>query len=64
MYLPQKKDGSLWAWGYNTGYLLGTGDNIERLTPVQIGNDYDWKKVLYSSHALTIAMKQNGSLWA
>ena len=32
-----RADGTLWAWGNNTGYLLGTNDGVSRSQPVQIG---------------------------
>jgi alpha-tubulin suppressor-like RCC1 family protein len=33
-----RNDGTLWTWGSNAGYLLGTGDSINRSKPIQIGN--------------------------
>jgi alpha-tubulin suppressor-like RCC1 family protein len=33
-----RNDGTLWTWGSNAGYVLGTGDSINRSKPIQIGN--------------------------
>jgi len=33
-----RNDGTLWTWGSNAGYLLGTGDSINRSRPIQIAN--------------------------
>lgn len=57
-----KTDGSIWGWGDNTSYQLGSEDRTARTTPVQIGTDKDWKQVsLGSSHC--IAVKTDGTLW-
>jgi alpha-tubulin suppressor-like RCC1 family protein len=59
-----KKDGSLWAWGYNYHGQLGLGDKgTERYSPEPVGTDTDWVAV-YACHYHTIAVKENGSLWA
>jgi alpha-tubulin suppressor-like RCC1 family protein len=33
-----RNDGTLWTWGSNAGYLLGTGDSVTRSRPIQIAN--------------------------
>lgn len=53
--LAQKKDGSLWRWGYDTS-------NQDVLEPVQVGSDTDW--VSFSAGSFTTAVKSDGSLWS
>ncbi|MCL2838535.1 MAG: hypothetical protein FWE04_05675 [Oscillospiraceae bacterium] len=70
--LALKSDGSLWSWGYNgQGQLGRSGDNT---VPMQVGTDYNWESVagggFWSGYAPgydgghTLAIKQDGSLWA
>lgn len=40
-----KTDGTLWGWGYNANAQLGTGDSINRSSPVQIGVATNWKYI-------------------
>lgn len=56
------EDGSLWAWGGNTVFQLGDNTNISKSSPVQIGNDKDWKAIA-SGQAHNLAIKEDGSLW-
>lgn len=61
--LALKKDGTLWAWGYNDSGRLGDNTTTNRSSPVQIGSGTDWKYVMvrwYSSHAI----KQDDTMWA
>jgi alpha-tubulin suppressor-like RCC1 family protein len=37
-----KSDGTLWAWGYNSGGALGDGTTNNTNKPVQIGSDENW----------------------
>ncbi len=57
-----KNNGSIWGWASNatlTSPIFG----ITQKTPMQIGNDYNWKNVSCGdSHS--IALKTNNSLWA
>jgi alpha-tubulin suppressor-like RCC1 family protein len=46
--LAIKKDGTLWAWGFNETSQLGDGTTINRLVPTQIGTDTDWQSLGYS----------------
>jgi len=56
-------DGTLWAWGTNGYGSLGLGDNIDRLTPTQVGTDTNWRQVAANGwHSL--AVREDGTLWA
>ena len=80
-----KKNGTLWVWGTNqsfNGVTQGTlgvpttneGGNSNISTPVQVGSDSDWDKVLlltyvynnggWSYSPVVYARKRNGTLWA
>jgi alpha-tubulin suppressor-like RCC1 family protein len=62
--LALKKDGSLWAWGFNDGGRLGVGSRADYvMVPTQVGADTDWKSVS-TAYGVTFALKQDGSLWA
>ncbi len=55
-------DGTLWAWGDNTGGSLGDGSYTHSDNPIRVGNENDWKVItagLSSSHAI----KADGTLW-
>ena len=60
-----KTDGTLWAWGYNTDGQLGLGSAVPdgSAVPLQVGSDADWKYVSTGNNH-TVAIKNNGSLWA
>lgn len=61
--LALKNNGTLWAWGNNTYGQVGDGTFVDKLSPVQIGTDTDWKSISAGySHAL--ATKNNGTLWS
>ena len=57
-----KTDGTLWGWGYNATYILGLGDITTRYTPVQVGSETNWSKVVISG-LFTFAIKTDGTLW-
>ena len=61
--LALKKDGSLWAWGWNYAGQVGNGTTQNRFGPVQIGLDHDWKEIT-AGLGESFALRQNGTLWA
>ena len=63
--LAIKSDGTLWAWGNNAYGQIGDGTRINNnyYTPLQIGNDTDWKWISAGS-SRSYAIKTDGTLWA
>lgn len=61
--LALKKDGTVWAWGYNFYGQLGDGTTAHRDTPVQVENLENITSISAgSSHSL--ALKSDGTVWA
>ena len=66
-----KTNGTLWAWGYNDGGLLGLNDQIPwpsggESSPRQVGTDTTWSasvKHLSTGFNASGAIKTDGSLW-
>tara|TARA_R100001086_G_C11834721_1_gene257527 strand:+ start:153 stop:1283 length:1131 start_codon:yes stop_codon:yes gene_type:complete len=58
-----KTDGTLWAWGDNSGGRLGLGDTVSRSSPVQVGSLTNWA-VASNSYNISAAVKTDGTLWA
>jgi hypothetical protein len=56
-----KKDGSLWACGYNSQGEVGDGTTTQRLTPVKI---MDGVTGISAGDRYSMAIKEDGSLWA
>ena len=59
--LAIKSDGSLWAWGDNSGGQLGDGTTENKLTPVKI---MDGVTAVSAGSSHSLAVKSDGSLWA
>jgi alpha-tubulin suppressor-like RCC1 family protein len=64
-----RSDGTLWAWGSNqyTGRALGTNDNTEYSSPVQIGTGTTWTQIVGNDTSAgsvnVLAISSNGSIW-
>tara|TARA_R100001443_G_scaffold34138_1_gene47951 strand:- start:284 stop:1498 length:1215 start_codon:yes stop_codon:yes gene_type:complete len=66
-----KTNGTLWAWGYNVGGVLGLNDQIPWPTggessPRQVGTDTTWSstvKHLSTGYNASGAIKTDGTLW-
>jgi len=68
-----RTDGTLWAWGENTGGILGVGEGeLDRWgwfsgenkpSPVQVGTDTDWA-IASAGNTHSLGIKTDGSLWA
>jgi hypothetical protein len=61
--LALKRDGTLWAWGYNGSGQLGLGDYNSRATPTQVGTSTDWIAIA-AGYSHSLALKRDGTLWA
>ena len=59
-----KTDGTLWMWGQSTFGVLGDGTTINKSSPVQVGTDTDWARVVCGHNSNTFAIKTTGTLWA
>lgn len=62
-----KTDGTLWAWGSNSGGKLGianTDDLYKTNVPIQVGSDTDWSNVFTGLTQLAYAIKTDGTLWS
>lgn len=58
-----RENGTLWAWGRNTGGQLGDNTYVQKLVPTLIGSSSDnWLSVSGTEHTLFI--KGDGTLWA
>jgi len=69
-----KKDGALWAWGWNEYGQLGRGNDHDGCLydnfneeycpdPVQVGSNENWASVT-AGYAHTVALTMDGALWA
>jgi len=60
-----KTNGSLWVWGNNVEAGLGVGPTVNSTCyhPYRLGGDNDWAMAV-SGDSYTMAIKNDGSLWA
>ncbi|HVX94240.1 MAG TPA: discoidin domain-containing protein [Polyangia bacterium] len=58
-----QEDGTLWAWGYNTSYQLGTGDTTRQSAPVQLLSGSYFMAVSAGSKS-SYAIRSDGALLA
>ncbi len=65
--LALKTNGTLWVWGSNGNGQLGLGHTTNQTTPVQVGTDTDWDRLVpelgNQQLPFSMALKTNGSLW-
>jgi alpha-tubulin suppressor-like RCC1 family protein len=57
-----KTNGTLWAWGNNTGGNLGLGNYTNYNVPTQIGVETNWETII-SGYSHMFATKTNGQVW-
>jgi len=57
-----KKDGSVWAWGFNAYGQLGDGTTNDSRRPKRIGKDTDWVQIAAGINH-TVVLKKDGSVW-
>lgn len=60
--LALKTDGTLWSWGANDTYILGTASPNNCTLPTQRGVDTDWESVSLG-YTCAYALKTNKELW-
>ncbi|MCL2680005.1 MAG: hypothetical protein FWF11_00790, partial [Coriobacteriia bacterium] len=62
--LAIRSDGTLWAWGQNTGGRTGLGVLLgTETTPVQVGTATNWAHVS-AGQTHSLAVRSDGTLWA
>jgi len=61
--LAVRSDGTLWAWGANTGGQLGDGTKVTKDLPNQIGVKTNWSKA-FAGGSHSLALRSDGTLWA
>jgi alpha-tubulin suppressor-like RCC1 family protein len=61
--LAVRSDGTLWAWGANTGGQLGDGTKVSKDLPNQIGVRTNWMKA-FAGGSHSLALRSDGSLWS
>jgi alpha-tubulin suppressor-like RCC1 family protein len=61
--LALKRDGTVWAWGWNYYEQLGDGTTSNRLTPVQVSGLTNVISISAGDYH-SLALKQDGTVWA
>ena len=63
-----KSDGTLWGWGDNYGGSIGVNNTIKYSSPIQIGNNTNWRVVrakgAFDEETAVYALNSSGELWA
>jgi len=54
---------SLYSWGYNAGGELGVNNKTQYSSPVQVGSDTTWAKIMAGTEGSSAAIKNDGTLW-
>lgn len=62
--IAQKVDGRLFAWGSNFYGQLGINSTANTTIRTQIGTDSDWSSNFVAGSSFSLAIKNNGTLWA
>lgn len=62
--IAQKVDGRLFSWGSNFQGQLGINSTTNTTIRTQIGSDSDWSSNFVAGSSFTLAIKNNGTLWA
>jgi len=57
-----KKDGTIWAWGFNIFGQLGNGNKTDMTVPTQIGTENNWTMITAGKYH-TSALNKNGTIW-
>ena len=60
--LAIKSDGTVWAWGSNSGGQLGDGTTISRTTAAQV-NNLDKIIAVAAERGYSLALKSDGTVW-
>lgn len=58
-----KKNGSLYAWGYNLYGAVGDNTTVDSSSPVQIGSLTTWSKINFGEN-FAVALKTDGTIWS
>ena len=61
--LAIKRDGTLWAWGWNWFGQLGLDDTTDVHVPTRVGGKNDWVAVR-GGFQHTLGLQKGGTLWA
>ncbi len=57
-------DGTIYAWGLNTGGDVGDGTTYSQRTPVKVIRNFDPTSKIVRGESHTVAIAANGRLWA
>lgn len=58
-----QSNGTLWAWGLNSWGQLGTSDQTNYSSPVQVGTLSSWVEVS-GGNSFAVGLQNNGTAWA